>query len=95
MLVGLVNDVLQIFSENSGKDEVATTLILPVLPKEVAVVMPSSFGQVVILFCSRRKEIVGGSYVDELEKSYRSLYDRRQLELLLEDMWDWMKTVIE
>jgi hypothetical protein len=66
----------------------------PVLPKELASMMPSSFVQVVIRFRSRLEKVFDESYIDALEAEHRTLRDRYHQDPLLKDMLDSMKDII-
>jgi hypothetical protein len=94
LLVDLADGVCNISSERNGDILAAATSFPPILPKEFAMMMPSSFVQVVIRFRSRFEKAFGECYIDALEAEHRSLRDRYHRDPLLKDMLDSMKDTI-
>jgi hypothetical protein len=76
LLVDLADCVCNISPERNGDNLAVATSFPPILPKEFAIMMPSSFVQVVIRFRSRLEKAFGECYIDALEAEHRSLRDR-------------------
>jgi hypothetical protein len=94
LLVDLADDVCNISPERDGDNRDVATSLPPILPKEFASMLPSSFVEVVIRFCSRLEKGFGECYINALEKEHRSLRDRYIRDPLLKDMLDSMKDTI-
>jgi hypothetical protein len=94
LLVDLADCVCNVSSEHNSDNLAVATSFPPILPKEFAIMMPSSFVQVVIRFRSRLEKAFGECYIDALETGYRSLRDRYLRDPLLKDMRDSMKDTI-
>jgi hypothetical protein len=76
LLVDLAGCVCNISPERNGDNLAVATSFAPILPTEFAIMMPSSFVQVVIRFRSRLQKAFGECYIDALEAEHRSLRDR-------------------
>jgi hypothetical protein len=94
LLIDLADGVCNISPERDGDNRDVATSLPPILPKEFASMMPSSFVEVVIRFRSRLEKVFGECYINALEKEHRSLRDRYIRDPLLKDMLDSMKDTI-
>jgi hypothetical protein len=94
LLLDLADGVCIVSSERNSDNLAVATSLPPILPKEFAIMMPSSFVQVVIRFRSRLKKAFGECYIDALETEHRSLRDRYLRDPLLKDTLDSIKDTI-
>jgi hypothetical protein len=94
LLVDLADGVCNISPERNGDNLAVATSFPPILPKELAIMIPSSLVQVVIRFRSRLEKTFGEFYIDDLEKEDRSLRDRYLRDPLLNYMLESMKDTI-